>query len=191
MEGHPKASTPLPAGLTLKTLNDYRVFEKVKVLDKYVFPVKYTNKHYDNVVSSGFHPFSHVAYYNDAMVGVCTCRMEVVEGDEGFNLYVMTIGVLAPYRRLGIGARLMQRVIDHVHKDTTHKINKIFLHVQKGSTAFDFYMNFGFEQKALVENYYGDLEEKDAYLLERVIPQPRLGEKPKEGGPNTKPPAKK
>lgn len=181
MEAHPKASSPLPPGLTLKTLNDYRVFEKVKVLDKYVFPVKYSNQHYENVIASGFHPFSHVAYFNDVLVGVCTCRLEAVEGEvPSFNLYVMTIGILAPYRRLGIGARLMQRVLDHVHKDYTHKINKVFLHVQKGSAAFDFYMGFGFENKGLVEKYYNDLEEKDAFLLERVIPQPLLGQTPKE-----------
>lgn len=41
------------------------------------------------------------AYFNDLVVGGVCCRVEV-EGDQK-KLYIMTLGVLAPYRRLGIG----------------------------------------------------------------------------------------
>lgn len=41
------------------------------------------------------------AYFNDLVVGGVCCRVEV-EGDQK-RLYIMTLGVLAPYRRLGIG----------------------------------------------------------------------------------------
>lgn len=41
------------------------------------------------------------AYFNDLVVGGVCCRVEV-EGDQK-KLYIMTLGVLAPYRRFGIG----------------------------------------------------------------------------------------
>lgn len=38
-------------------------------------------------------------------VGAVACRLEKREGG-GLKLYIMTLGVLAPYRRLGIGETL-------------------------------------------------------------------------------------
>ena len=44
-------------------------------------------------------------YFSDILVGAICARVEPAEGST-FKVYIMTIGVLAPYRRLGIGALL-------------------------------------------------------------------------------------
>eukprot|EP00758_Cryptobia_borreli_P009078 Tbor_TRINITY_DN5444_c4_g1::TRINITY_DN5444_c4_g1_i1::g.24916::m.24916/K20793/NAA50, NAT5; N-alpha-acetyltransferase 50 len=185
VEQHPKALETLK-GLNIKLLNDYRTFEKIKVLDRVVFPVKYTEQHYNNVISSGFHPFSHVAYFHDNLVGVVTCRLEKTSIEGVWNLYVMTIGVLKPYKRLGIGAKLMQKVLNNISEDTTYRIAKVYLHVQKGSTAYSFYNSFNFTDVEVVEGYYKELDEHDAIKMEKIVPQVAFSDKDNDNSSTSK-----
>ena len=45
------------------------------------------------------------AYFNDIVVGAVCCRVDT--SDNKKRLYIMTLGALAPYRRLGIGNLLI------------------------------------------------------------------------------------
>lgn len=44
---------------------------------------------------------SLTAYFNDIAVGAVCCRVDHSQNQK--RLYIMTLGCLAPYRRLGIG----------------------------------------------------------------------------------------
>ncbi len=44
------------------------------------------------------------------------------------RLYIMTLGCLAPYRRLGIGSRMVDHVMEIVEQDGN--FDSVFLHVQ-------------------------------------------------------------
>lgn len=45
--------------------------------------------------------FFFLAYFNDIPVGAVCCRVDHSQNQK--RLYIMTLGCLAPYRRLGIG----------------------------------------------------------------------------------------
>lgn len=173
----PFTPTELPpiAGLIIRPLNDARVAERIHVLDQYCFPVKYSEEYYEKYVRGGLHAYNQVAYYHELLVGSITCRLERTDVEGEFKLYIMTIGVLEAYRHMGIGRRLLQTILNLVYNDQLNRISCVTLHVQVGSSALEFYKNFDFEIAEEVAGYYADLEEKNALLLRRVIPQPHLG----------------
>ncbi|KAE8725916.1 N-alpha-acetyltransferase 50 [Hibiscus syriacus] len=72
-------------------------------------PVRYNEKYYADALASG--EFTKIAYYSDICVGSIACWMEKKEGG-AICVYIMTLGVLAPYRGLGIGTKLLNHVLE-------------------------------------------------------------------------------
>ncbi|BGP32524.1 N-acetyltransferase 5 [Rhodotorula toruloides] len=111
----------------------------VKKLHNVLFPISYSSHFYDDLLDQSQHPedYNKLVFYQDLPVGVIVCRLEeegvevpktlseaagkgkAVEGqkeaktDEAktYRLYVMTLGVLAPYRNQGLGSKLIHHVL--------------------------------------------------------------------------------
>lgn len=80
----------------------------------------------------------------------------------------MTLGCLAPYRRLGIGTTMVQHVLNYVKKDGN--FDSIFLHVQvNNESAIEFYKKFGFKIVETKEHYYKRIEPADAHVLQKTL----------------------
>lgn len=104
----------------------------------------------------------------DLVVGGVMCRREQ-KADGKTAYYIMTIGVLPPYARLGIGSELLRAVVESAKHDKA--CDEVYLHVWvDNKAAFDFYTKKnGFTQKATIENYYHDLEHPHAHVLSLAI----------------------
>jgi N-alpha-acetyltransferase 50 len=95
-----------------------------------------------------------------------TCRIEDIEGTK--KLYILTLGVLEPYRKLGIGKRLVETAIA-IGKETK-VAESVFLHVHiENEGAMKFYENCGFEKGAYLENYYKDIENPHCFIFEKKL----------------------
>ena len=80
----------------------------------------------------------------------------------------MTLGCLAPYRRLGIGTKMLEHVLNIVKEDGHY--TSIFLHVQvNNESAIEFYKKFGFNIVETKEQYYKRIEPADAHVLEKFL----------------------
>ena len=106
------------------------------------------------------------------LVGAMCSRFEIVREDPRYiNQYIMTLGVLAPYRRLGIGGILLRealRIAEEYHGEKI--VHKVYLHVQTNNdTAVAFYKRFGFSVRRRLENYYTRIEPTSSFVVQRVL----------------------
>ncbi|XP_009407438.2 uncharacterized protein LOC103990127 isoform X1 [Musa acuminata AAA Group] len=178
------------AAVSLDGVRDKNVMQ-LKKLNTALFPVRYNDKYYADALASG--DFTRLgcccrvvktrsqtvkkrifekltcSYFSDICVGSIACRLEKKEGG-AICVYIMTLGVLAPYRGLGVGTKLLNHVLDLSHKQN---IWEIYLHVQTNNDdAIAFYKKFGFEITDTIRNYYMNISPPDCYVLSKVIPQP-------------------
>merc|ERR1712001_244576 len=145
------------------TPHNIKLLKKVNAV---VFPVVYHDKFYRDVLDAG--DLAKLAYYNDIVVGAVCCRVDTSTESGERKLYIMPLGCLAPYRRLGIGTQMLEHVMDIVEKDG--KFDSVVLHVQiNNEGALRFYKRFGFEVVETKEAYYKRIEPADAHVLEKKI----------------------
>ncbi|KDQ53464.1 hypothetical protein JAAARDRAFT_161507 [Jaapia argillacea MUCL 33604] len=140
----------------------------VRKLNSVLFPIKYSEKFYQDILSPEVEDYCKLVYYNDIPVGTICCRMEIKNGQT--RLYLMTMGVLAPYRSLGLGSQSLEAVMSAAASTSKPQLASIYLHVQVGNDAAKrFYERHGFTEVARHENYYKKIEPRDAWILERVF----------------------
>ncbi|KAF9963584.1 N-alpha-acetyltransferase 50 [Modicella reniformis] len=140
-------------------------------LNKVLFPIDYKPSFYNEILEVG--EFAKIIYFNDICVGAVCCRKTNVEGSRTLqDLYIATLGILAPYRQYGLGSKLLKHVLENAELPPSSgpKIARVYLHVQTNNEqALKFYKKHGFEKKERCENYYPQFDESDAYLLEKVL----------------------
>ncbi|KAJ0777923.1 putative transferase transcription regulator GNAT family [Helianthus annuus] len=185
--------------VSLDSVRDKNLMQ-LKKLNSVLFPVRYNDKYYADALAShhftklgisiiiiqqirhlygSLFEFFYVivckycwvlSYYSDICVGSIACRLEKKE-DGAIRVYIMTLGVLAPYRGLGIGTKLLNHVIDLSSKEN---IGEIYLHVQTNNEdAINFYKKFGFEITETIKNYYARITPPDCYVVTKYVGQPQ------------------
>ncbi|KNE61357.1 hypothetical protein AMAG_06186 [Allomyces macrogynus ATCC 38327] len=147
--------------------------ESLRVLNAVIFPVRYNDKFYTDVAEMGGQ-YVKAAYHRGHMIGAVCCRREPAENGLTYSLYVMTLGVMSVYRRLGIGSLLIEYVLRNARMDPA--CTGIRLHVQTSNEeAQRFYHRLGFDTITVVRNYYFRLTPPDAFLLELTFPRDPVG----------------
>lgn len=132
-------------------------------LNQSIFPVNYNEKFYKDVLEAG--ELAKLAFFNDIVVGAVCCRIE--QADNERRLYIMTLGCLFTYRRLGIGTTMLKHVLDYASK---RSIDNIYLHVQiNNAGAIEFYQKFGFQVVDTKEDYYKRIEPSSALVLRKQM----------------------
>ncbi|KAI0032478.1 N-acetyltransferase NAT13 [Vararia minispora EC-137] len=140
----------------------------VKKLNSVLFPVKYSDKFYAEILQPDVEDFCRLVYYNDIPVGIICCRIELK--GKASDLYLLTMGVLAPYRHLGVGSYMLQQISDSASSHTKSPVQRIYLHVQiSNDGAKSFYEKHGFVEVGVDDSYYKKIKPSAAWILEKAI----------------------
>jgi len=141
----------------------------VRKLNSVLFPIKYSEKFYKDILLPEAEEFCQLVYYNDIPVGTICCRLE--SKDDQNHLYLMTMGILAPYRSRKLGSQSLELVLAAAATHIKPKIDKIYLHVQvSNQDAKKFYERHGFNEVKIHKDYYKKIVPHDAWVLEKVFP---------------------
>jgi len=161
---------------------------QLRVLNVSIFPVRYNDKFYKDVVAESDVELNRLIYHSDFLVGAVCCRIEdykskddevpeigkkkktkvseTSETSEKKRLYIMTLGVLAAYRNYGVGRKMLEHVIELVKN--RDNLDEIYLHVQiSNTTAIEFYKRFDFTIGEKMENYYKRIDPPHCYIVSR------------------------
>jgi len=145
------------------TINEKNL-DLVRTLNLHTFPVQYNPMFYTALIS--YDKYTRLAYFNDILVGAICCREEYKDSVK--TLYILTFGVLKPYRRYKIGSQLIDEILESAKKDK--EIKYVYLHIQVGNnSALEFYKKYGFEIAETLVNYYQDIQPADCYILKKLL----------------------
>lgn len=148
-------------GVVLRACADAADVDAVRTLNAGLLPLPCPERVYRNIL--GTDPrLCALACARSSVVGAITA---VVETDRATKaptgaLYVMTLAVVAPRRRSGVGSALLSWLLGVARgAPQLEHIDRVELHVHAGnSDALAFYEKAGFERIGLVERYYPRLE---------------------------------
>eukprot|EP00428_Durinskia_dybowskii_P084850 CAMPEP_0170438802 /NCGR_PEP_ID=MMETSP0117_2-20130122/45439_1 /TAXON_ID=400756 /ORGANISM="Durinskia baltica, Strain CSIRO CS-38" /LENGTH=163 /DNA_ID=CAMNT_0010699069 /DNA_START=32 /DNA_END=523 /DNA_ORIENTATION=- len=143
--------------------------QQLKVVNLNTLPVKYSEKFYRELIDNYTTEYMKYCIWNGFVVGAVCARVEGRDTDDS-KLYIMTINVLAAYRRRGIASQLLKYILDKAKLDPT--IKEVYLHVQVGNDeAKQFYMSHGFEDHGIIKDYYKRIEPADCFILKMQLSQ--------------------
>lgn len=90
--------------ISIGEINDKNI-NLLRKLNYETFPVKYSTSLYMKIMNE-YTKHSKFAFYNDIVIGAYTVRLEDFEKKK--HAYILTFGVLEPYRKYGIGKQMME-----------------------------------------------------------------------------------
>jgi len=107
-------------------------------------------------------------FLNDPMYIIYKCVLKnviigyvIIEICSNSRIHIMSIAISNEYRRRGFGSNILMFLRNKFENYT------ISLYVQvENKQAVQFYVKNGFKIKKKIENYYNELEYKDAYYCE-------------------------
>lgn len=137
---------------------------QMRMLNEFLYPIRYQDKFYTDILVQ--HEWSQYVFLRDVLVGAICCRLEPT--DEGFKLYVLTLGVLEAYRRLGLADRMLAHITAKAREQP--EIQEIYLHVQDGNdAALAFYKKNMFDASEHLPDYYKNVTPTGATLLRKLL----------------------
>lgn len=170
---------PLPPNVEFCPLSE-DLIPSFKRLNSLLLPIPYPEAFYAETMTEPHHSVTLMALWHPTplegdsnldvdriekahLVGAIRCRVL-----PSANLYISTIGLLAPYRSHGIATHLLHRIVAKAAQE--HGVRYVTAHVWEANDAgLEWYEKRGFEIIGREETYYRKLRPSGAILVRRWI----------------------
>ncbi|KAH0558603.1 hypothetical protein GP486_004743 [Trichoglossum hirsutum] len=188
----PNAPPDLPSHLAISPITTPNQLSQFRRINTLLLPIRYPDSFYNAILSPAqLSSLSLIATYTPqspsppVVVGGICCRLEDREApgrQDGSNseptttttkqrqLYILTLCILAPYRRLGLASHLLEQMISRalVAEDG---VSDVYAHVwEANEEARRWYSRRGFgEEEGRVEGYYRRLKPQGAVVVRRNV----------------------
>ncbi|KAF3052167.1 hypothetical protein E8E11_005010 [Didymella keratinophila] len=175
---------PLPPNVSLSSLTPEHL-DAYKNLNALTLPIPYPESFYKETMTEPHHSITLLALWTP-LLPTTTKSTHAQDSDSGevgkgqvvgaircrllpeLQLYISTIGVLAPYREHGIAVHLLSAVVRKAVE--LHGVRCVTAHVwEANEEGLEWYKKRKFEILGKEEGYYRKLEPKAAWLVRRWI----------------------
>ncbi|CAO2651308.1 Nn.00g096050.m01.CDS01 [Neocucurbitaria sp. VM-36] len=170
------ALRPLPANVQLAPLTE-ELMPAFKRLNALTLPIPYPESFYKETMTEPHHSITLVALWHASptsddsansssekphLVGAVRCRLLPSQ------LYISTLGILAPYRSHGIAMHLLQAVVKKAVE--MHSVRCVTAHVwEANEEGLEWYKKRNFEILGKEDGYYRKLRPQGAFLVRKWI----------------------
>ncbi|XP_065193290.1 N-alpha-acetyltransferase 60-like [Sycon ciliatum] len=143
--------------------------QDVKLVCNQLFPIDYTDEWFENICSSARF-FTLAVFVNGRLIGLLVAEIrhhsKINLEDDGLlgsffpdtaqAAYIMSLGVLQPYRRHRLASTLLDHLLQYLTSgDRVDTVRCVFLHTMSDNTAaISFYYRHHFRQHRLLKEYY-------------------------------------
>ena len=180
-------AVPLPSGISVRPCGAEACAEEVRTLNVGLLPMRYPERFYRELPKAP--QLCWLARAGGDVVGAIAARIETDRATKAPNgaLYIMTLAVVGPQRRTGVGRALLATLLQVARRDAELRhVDRIELHVHAAnSDALAFYEAAGFARLGVVERYYPRLEPPDAVHLRLALRRERQEEAGSAAGEST------
>lgn len=164
--------------------SDKASLKALKRLNSLLLRVKYRDSFYNKILKNPTdNALTRIAFWSDGdmVVGGIRAQWEppddhlhssssssaVTDPDKG-KIYLMTLGVLSPFRRLGVASALLAYILQIAK---VWGVDEVYAHVWVNNTeALEWYKKRSFTiDDELVKNYYLKLKPRDAWIVRLKI----------------------
>ena len=160
------------------TPEDKEGIKELKRINSIIFPQTYNDIFYRKLVPiANF----HLVYVKGELIGSFSFLLKsksvaldpqvmshIVSQYENC-CYIMNLGVLSVYRKQGFGRSMWNFIRDYAERYFREQQFEYCLHVQeKNKSAIRFYEKLGFQRISQIENYYRQLEGRNALVMART-----------------------
>jgi ribosomal protein S18 acetylase RimI-like enzyme len=171
------ALRPLPPNVDIIPLTEEHL-PAYKRLNALTLPVAYPESYYKETMTEPYLSLTLVALWHSSptgtgntapdaepprLVGAVRCRLL-----PSSQLYISTIGILAPYRSHGIAMHLLQAIVQKAVE--LHSVRSVTAHVwEANEEGLEWYKKRNFEILEKEEAYYRKLRPQGAFLVRKWI----------------------